>query len=178
MSNKSNNINVRLANQADAETLAHIGVATFIDSYTEDIEGAAMVAHCTAQHSKAVYEAYLSNPESTCWIAEYTPTGAPIGYAVNCPPDLPIPLQRGDVELKRIYAMSRFHGAGIGLALMKAAVEQARSAGAARLLLGTYEENHRAMAFYAKHGFKTIGSRAFNVGGKIYDDIVMAVTLT
>ncbi|MEM7662610.1 MAG: GNAT family N-acetyltransferase [Pseudomonadota bacterium] len=169
---------IRIATEADAEALSHIGVATFIDSYTADLDGAAMVAHCTRQHSRSVYETYLADPASTCWLAEYTPTGAPIGYAVNCPPDLPIDPQPGDLELKRIYAMSRFHGSGIGRTLMIAAIEQAKSVGAPRLLLGTYEENFRAIAFYTKHGFETIGKRAFDVGGKIYDDIVMAKTLS
>jgi len=170
-------LTLRLAGKADAEALAHIGVATFVESYTADIEGSAMVTHCTHQHSKAVYEAYLDDPRSMCWIAEYKPTGAPIGYAVNCPPDLPIDLLPGDLELKRIYALSRFHGTGIGKAMLNAAIDQARGIGAPRLLLGTYEENFRAMAFYAKYGFEKVGTRAFNVGGKVYDDIVMALTL-
>ncbi|MEO0882224.1 MAG: GNAT family N-acetyltransferase [Pseudomonadota bacterium] len=178
MSDVQEKLGIRLAKKTDAEALAHIGVATFVESYTEVIEGPAMVAHCTHQHSEDIYKTYLNDPASTCWLAEYTPTGAPIGYAINCPPDLPIDLQPGDVELKRIYAMSRFHGSGIGRALMMAAIDQAKSAGAPRLLLGTYEENFRAMAFYAKHGFETVGRRAFNVGGKVYDDIVMALTLS
>ncbi|MEM9667461.1 MAG: N-acetyltransferase [Pseudomonadota bacterium] len=178
MFDADNDLIVRRASEEDAEALAHIGVATFIESYTEDIEGPAMVAHCTNQHSREVYEQYLADPRGACWIAEYQPTGAPIGYAVNCKPDLPIELDASDLELKRIYALSRTHGTGIGQALMQAAINQARHVGARRLLLGTYEENYRAMTFYRKHGFEKVGERAFNVGGKIYDDIIMALTLT
>lgn len=167
-------ITLRRAQADDAERLAHIGVATFIDSYTYDIDGAAMVAHCTRQHSRAIYEAYLADPAVSVWLAEYTKTGAPVGYAVNCTPDLPIALEPGDIELKRIYVLHRFHGTGTGPRLMEAAVEDARQRGAPRLLLGTYEDNHRAIAFYKKNGFAHAGTRQFQVGDTVYDDIVLA----
>lgn len=164
---------IRRAGASDAEALSHIGAATFLESYTEIIDGPDMIAHCTRQHSRAVYGAYLADPSAAVWIAEFTATGAPVGYAVNCPPDLPIALQDGDVELKRIYAFSRFHGAGIGQALMLAAIDNVRGRGAPRLLLGTYQDNHRAVAFYTRHGFSLIGTRQFQVGSKLFDDIVM-----
>jgi len=169
---------IRPAGPDDAERLAHIGVATFIDSYTYDIDGAAMVAHCTRQHSAEVYAGWLASPAASAWLAEYVTTGAPIGYAVNCPPDLPVPSQPGDIELKRIYVLSRFHGSGTGEALLAAALEDARQRGAPRLLLGTYQDNHRAVAFYEKHGFTLAGTRRFEVGDALYDDIVMARQLS
>jgi ribosomal protein S18 acetylase RimI-like enzyme len=48
---------------------------------------------------------------------------------------------------------------------------------APRLLLGTYEENRRAIAFYAREGYAQIGTRQFQVGDKLFDDIVMGKTL-
>jgi diamine N-acetyltransferase len=167
----------RRADPADGERLAHIGVATFIESYTFDIPGDAMVAHCTAQHARSVYDAYLADPAAAIWIAEYSGTGAPIGYAVNCPPDLPVPPEPGDVELKRLYVLSRFHGSGAGPALLDAATGHARTRGARRLLLGTYQDNHRAVAFYTKQGFELIGTRKFQVGDMLFDDIVLAKRL-
>ncbi len=168
---------IRRAGASDAEALSHIGAATFLESYTEIIDGPDMITHCTRQHSRAVYDTYLADPSAAVWIAEFTATGAPVGYAVNCAPDLPITLQDGDVELKRIYAFSRFHGAGIGQALMLASIDDARLRGAPRLLLGTYQDNHRAVAFYKRHGFTLAGTRQFQVGTKLFDDIVMARTL-
>ena len=169
--------NIRHAKFEDAETLGHIGVATFVESYTSDIEGPAMIAHCTREHSRQVYETYLQRDRTGCWLAEHEETRAPIGYALNCTPDLPIETTDNDIELKRIYVLSTYQGAGVAAALLEAASTHARTQNAKRLLLGTYEENHRAMAFYTKHGFATVGTRKFNVGGKIYDDIIMAKVL-
>ncbi len=165
---------LRPASPADAERLGHIGVATFIESYTADIPGDAMVAHCTREHSRAMYEHYLSGAAARAWLAEHAGTGAPIGYALLCRPDLPVPVGPGDLELKRLYVLSRFHGSGAGPALMHAAIEAAREAGAPRVLLGTYEANRRAVAFYRREGFRQVGTRQFDVGGRLFDDIVMA----
>ncbi len=170
-------ITIRRAVASDIDRLAHIGAATFLESYVELIEGNAMISHCIHQHSAGHYAKYLADPACSVWLAEYTATGAPVGYAVNCPPDLPIPLQPGDVELKRIYVLSRFHGSGTGPRLIDVAIEDAIARKAPRLLLGTYEDNHRAIAFYRKKGFALAGTRQFQVGDKVFDDIVLAKPL-
>jgi ribosomal protein S18 acetylase RimI-like enzyme len=61
---------------------------------------------------------------------------------------------------------------------MSAAVEAARAAGAPRLLLGVYGGNARALAFYARQGFTEAGTRRFQVGANLYDDLVLARPLT
>ncbi len=168
---------IRPATIADAVTLGHIGVATFVESYTDEIEGPAMMVHCSGQHAAATYHAYLSAPNTGCWLAEHAQTTAPIGYALNCTPELPIETDETDIELKRIYVLSKCHGQGVAPALMEAAITHARDIKARRLLLGTYKDNHRARAFYAKYGFITIGTRKFNIGGNLYNDVLLAKNL-
>ena len=38
-----------------------------------------------------------------------------------------------------------------------------------------YQGNERALAFYERMGFDKIGTRQFDVGGRIYDDWVLAL---
>lgn len=168
---------IRACGPEDARALSQIGAATFLESFVEVIDGKAIINHCEEQHSAEVYAEYLSKPRARAWMAEYSETGVPIGYGLNCDPDLPVDQMPGDIELKRIYVFSRFHATGAGTALMNAQIEHARERGAPRLLLGTYEGNGRAIAFYKKHGFETIGTRKFCVGGAYYDDLVMAKIL-
>jgi ribosomal protein S18 acetylase RimI-like enzyme len=82
-----------------------------------------------------------------------------------------------DLELKRIYLLSRYHGGGTGKHLLAQAIEHAQSQRAARLLLGVYSGNTAAMAFYRRQGFSNLAERKFNVGGKDYDDHVMSLAL-
>jgi ribosomal protein S18 acetylase RimI-like enzyme len=96
---------------------------------------------------------------------------------VIAPPQLPLPDTSGDVELKRIYLLSKFQGCGIGKRLVMAAITHSVSVFAKRLLLGVYACNHSAIAFYERTGFEQLGARKFNVGGKDYDDNIMGLSL-
>jgi diamine N-acetyltransferase len=167
------NWRVRPAELVDADALALIGAATFLDSFSGTLAGQAIVAHCRVAHAQETYEAYFEHG-ARAWLAEAKPGDAPIGYALLTEPDLP-GAEPGDIELKRIYSLARYHGSGVGPALMAAAVSAA--SGANRLLLGVYAANARALAFYRKHGFVEIGTRQFNVGGALYDDVVLARAL-
>lgn len=168
---------LRPAGPDDAEALALVGAATFLESFAGVIDGAGLVAHCAKQHSAETYRAYLAKG-AQAWLAEIEPGGAPVGYAMLCDPEIEH-AQPGDLELKRIYLLSRFQGSTISAALMQAVTAAAKGAaqGAGRLLLGVKYDNHRALSFYAKNGFETIGTRRFDVGGKTYDDFVLARAL-
>lgn len=161
---------LRPARPDDADALALVGAATFLESFAGLIDGAGLVAHCAKQHSADAYRAYFAKG-AKAWLAEIEPGGAPVGYALLCEPEIEH-AQPGDIELKRIYLLSRFQGSPIASSLMQAVIAEA--AGATRLLLGVKDDNHRAFSFYAKHGFETIGTRCFDVGGKTYDDFVLA----
>ncbi|MBB6427669.1 GNAT family N-acetyltransferase [Sphingopyxis sp. JAI128] len=161
---------VREAGADDAPALALIGAATFLETFAAILDGDAIVAHCATQHRDAAYRACLADG-GRAWIAEAQPGGAPVGYALLAKPDLDA-ARDGDIELKRIYSLSRFHGSGLGAALMRQALDGA--SGYNRLLLGVYVRNDRAIAFYRKQGFVDLATRRFNVGGKFYDDLVLA----
>jgi len=165
---------VREASDADAEALALIGAATFLETFAGILPGPAIVTHCARQHANETYRKYLT-AGARAWLAEAQPGGAPIGYAMLTPPDLP-GMRDGDGELKRIYALSRFHGSGLGASLMQAVIN-AGTPVFDRLLLGVYKYNARAIAFYTRNGFDQIAERQFDVGGTLCEDIVLAKPL-
>lgn len=165
---------LRTAGPQDAERLSLIGQATFLESFADILPGDDIVLHCRRQHAEADYRQRLASEGHALWLAELR-KGAPIGYAVLSPPDLPtVEAAEGDVELKRIYVLSRFHGTGVARALMAAAVEKTQQMKGRRLLLGVYGRNGRAIRFYQKNGMTIIGTRQFQVGENRYDDVVMA----
>lgn len=164
------NWTVRQAGAGDESALALVGCSTFLETFAGVLAGNAIIEHCTRTNSAEAYARYLQQG-SRAWLAEMTPGAAPVGFALMTAPDLP-GARDSDIELKRIYALSRFHGSGIGAALMRAAIDAAQ--GFERLLLGVYAGNQRAIAFYRKNGFEPIAERKFDVGGTLYDDIVLA----
>ena len=169
---------VRMCTADDAPRLALVGAATLLDAYAGFLPGDALVLHAAKHHHPAAYEAELARPHSRAWLAEVEPAAAPVGYAMLTAPELPEELVGpGDLELRRIYVLSRFHGAGVARELMEAAMAAAREQDAPHLLLGLHPENRRAMAFYRKHGFKQIGTRRFHLGQTPFEDPVMRLLL-
>ena len=157
-----------------ASTLALIGAATFLEAFAGKLDGASIIAHCHKQHAAEVYRKYLSHPETRAALALVEPGEAPVGYSLLTAPDLPLgDLNADDIELKRIYLLSRFQGNGRGNLLMEAALHAARAMGKQRILLGVYAKNAKALAFYRKHGFVQVGTRTFQVGASVFHDLVL-----
>lgn len=161
------------AGPADAAALSLVAGATFLEAFAGILDGPDIVAHVMRNSSVAAFEAYLAEG-AIATLAEAEAGGAPIGYSLLTTPDLPVGPEAGDVELKRIYALSPTHGTGLGPALMTRAIEDARARGCRRLLLGVYGRNKRAQRFYEKQGFTVAGTRRFRVGATWHDDLIYA----
>lgn len=168
---------IRPALVGDACALATVAAATFVETYAGIVDGKDIVFHCQTTHAAGSYERLLGDPSRRLFLAEIEEGKAPIGFMLMGPPDLPVETGPGDIELTRIYALHRFHGGGLGQALMDTAIATAREAGADRLVLAVYSRNSRALAFYGRNGFKQIGTRVFHVGDNGYDDFVLAKAL-
>lgn len=165
---------IRRAGVADAEALALVGRATFLETYAGQLPAADILAHCARQHAPELYAEWLASPDHRLWVVEAQEGAAPVGYAVLSPPDLPVPTSKDDVEIKRIYLLHRFQGQGLGAGLMRASLEGARAAGFSRVLLGVFGRNEAAMGFYRRQGFILAGERKFQVGASVHDDFVFA----
>jgi ribosomal protein S18 acetylase RimI-like enzyme len=184
-------VRLRRATLDDAPALALVGSATFLEAFTWMLPGADIIAHCAKNHTAEAYRAALAQPRTRITLAETAASGAPVGYAMLAVPDLPsFDVQPGDIELKRIYLLSRFrsrHTAPVlnsagqpipnlsaGQALMNAAIADAQSMGCHRLLLGTNADNQRAISFYRRNDFADAGKRTFQVGSQCCCDLIMA----
>ena len=191
-------VTLRRASSDDADALALVGAATFLEAFTWMLPGADILAHAARHHTAEAYRSYLAHPDTRITLAEAAPGGAPVGYAMITAPELPtFAVQPTDIELKRIYLFSRFRSAATpvltysaelrqlepipglraGQALMDAAVADARALGRTRLLLGTHAGNLQAITFYRKNGFVEAGTRTFQVGSQVCCDLIFAKDL-
>ena len=178
MENSDLDVLIRPCGPEDAFALALVGAATFLEAFAGFIPGEAILAHSRKNHIVSAYEGYFARAETRGWLVEVEPGGAPVGYALLTAPDFPEGLAHpGDLELRRIYLFTRFHGSGAGRRMMELAIAGAREQGAKRLLLGVHPENRRALAFYKKTGFVPIGKRIFQVGQSLFEDPVLALEL-
>ncbi|HEX7731960.1 MAG TPA: GNAT family N-acetyltransferase [Rhodanobacter sp.] len=171
-------IQVRTCAPGDESALALIGQATFLETFAGVLAGRDIISHCIKAHSVELYRGWLASADRRLWLAEVSPGSAPIGFMATGPAELPLPdASMKDLEIKRIYILGKFQGGGLGKELVMEAVADARARKAERLLLGVYAHNDAAIGFYARMGFRKLGTRKFSVGGRYYDDIIMGLSL-
>jgi len=152
-----------MAQQIWIETFAHGVSAENAETYLADAYGPTGKLIADLQSGAARFRLALAGDRV-------------VGYAKINPPWLP-DAEPGAMQLSQIYVAGDQHGAGVGKVLLDWAVETARAAGASALLLTVWEENHRAAAFYRKHGFEHVGDYAFAVGSQIDTDHIMRLAL-
>lgn len=66
-------------------------------------------------------------------------------------------VKRDYLHISTLIVAADFHGQGVAQRLMDTAVAFAREHGLSQLRLNVYEFNQRAIAFYEKEGFTTLG---------------------
>ena len=165
-------VTIRRANTDDAGMLAELGARTFRDTFAADNSPDDMAAYLASSFNVARQMAELADPNSTFFIAEVG--GVAAGYAM---------LRAGEaekgvegfkpVELVRLYVSGEWLGRGVGEALMRACVDEARRAGHETIWLGVWERNGRAQAFYRKWNFRAVGEHVFQLGSDTQTDILM-----
>ncbi len=112
----------------------------------------------------------LSSSEAIVLLAE---DGGRLVGAVN------VPVGRGRADLG-MFVTRDHRGVGVGSALVEAALDWARAAGAHKVSLGVWPHNHAARGLYAKYGFVTEGTRrrhAHRRNGQLWDVVAMGLVL-
>ena len=165
-------VTIRGANIADANLLAELGGRTFHETFSPDNTSEDMNAYLASSFSLAHQSAELADPASTFLIAEVS--GIAAGYA-KLHAGEPAAGIEGDnpIELVRLYVAREWLGRGVGEELMRACVDEARSAGYKTIWLGVWERNARAQAFYRKWDFRAVGEHIFQLGSDPQRDILM-----
>lgn len=76
-------------------------------------------------------------------------------------------------EIERFYLFREFHGQGMAQALMDHILEVLEQHSVEWVYLGVDVNNHRAIRFYEKYGFRQYGHKPFPVGSVIDMDQLM-----
>lgn len=154
---------IRRATSDDAQALAELGTATFIESFGQLYVPRDLQAFLDESHTVAAYAKVLANPDYALWIAERD--GRAIGYAQAGSCGLPhADVKPEDGELKRLYLLRSEQNGGAGRALMDAAMAWLLRDGPRTLWLSVWSENLGAQRFYARYGFGFVAEYEFIVG--------------
>ncbi|WP_241978124.1 GNAT family N-acetyltransferase [Cryobacterium sp. TMT2-42-4] len=179
-------IEIRTAMATDAAALAELAVATFALACPPHTSAEAIAAFLRDVLAEGNFDAYLADPDRLILVAEVAgeageagEAGVMLGYTMLVfaePADddaRAAATIRPTAELSKCYLRAETHGRGVAAALMNATLDAARARGAAGSWLGVNQENARAIRFYEKNGFVTVGEKRFLVGERYEDDFVL-----
>ncbi len=167
-------VQLRRATQQDAAVVAQLGRITFAETfgYLFAEHGADLAAYLDRTFGLAKIEASLGKPMNLWWLA--TADGLPVAYAKLKYPSPSALLSEPDAaQLQKIYVLRDFMGKGIGVPLLDAALEQAARLGAPVVWLTVLRQNERAIGFYIRHQFTTVGPESYTIGTQTFSFNVM-----
>jgi len=167
-------IHYRDAGPEDAGILAEIGRRTFVETFGT-LYSPENLATFLENHSPESWRGELADPRFSVRLAEAG--GEAVGYAKVGPFAFPVEAAGPAVELRQIYVLAPWQGAGIAAALMDWAFDEARRRGAEELYLSVFVDNHRARKFYDRYGFEYVGDYEFMVGDQADHDMIMRFKL-
>jgi diamine N-acetyltransferase len=157
---------------ADAEELAEIARATFLDTYSADTSPDDMRAFLRDAYRPQTIRAELETPGSRFFIARAGDAAA--GYLkLNTGDAQNERLEGVGLEIEAVYVHRRYQGLGIGSMLLEHARAEAKAIGADHVWLGVWELNRPAIRFYERKGFVEVGSHPFRFGSVEHHDLIM-----
>ena len=159
----------RRGSPPDAQGIAALATLVFLDTYASTGIRADLAREVFSQYSASAFAQRLEDERTTFLLVEAA------GYLVafvevmgNSP--YPAAGSRARTEVVRLYVHPRFHRQGLGSKLLRAAE---RLAGAQGVWLAVWAENALALAFYARLGYKVVGTREHVIEGKGYQNHVL-----
>ncbi|MGZ8796978.1 MAG: N-acetyltransferase family protein [Thermoanaerobaculia bacterium] len=167
---------IRRAVPADAANLAALGARTFEEAFAEQNRPEDMSAYLAKTYSEPLQRLEIEDPDVVTLLVEES--GRLIAFAQMRRGPLPQCVSDATaMEIARFYVDRPWHGRGIAQALMDASLDVSASLGATNIWLGVWEKNTRAIAFYAKCGFRDVGSTPFLLGNDLQTDRIMILRL-
>jgi ribosomal protein S18 acetylase RimI-like enzyme len=168
---------IRPAVPDDAALLADLGARTFRETFEGICSPADLAQFLADTYSEAKQRAELVDLARPAWVLEVE--GIPSGFLqLRLGHREPCVTGQRPVELQRIYLLRSDQGGGRGAALMRLAQEEARAWGGDVLWLGVWENNAKALAFYARSGFREVGDHVFRIGQQVDRDLILALDLS
>ena len=168
----TSDLTLRPATLDDAPALGRFAEHVFRDTFGPHNRPEDMDAYCGTAFSLDAQRRELADADLHTVLA--IAHDAIAGYAqLRAGPPPPCVTGPRPIELKRLYVERRWHGHGVAQTLMTHASELAQHHGAQTLYLSVWQHNHRAIAFYAKHGFERVGVAPFRLGADLQFDPIM-----
>jgi ribosomal protein S18 acetylase RimI-like enzyme len=161
---------IRIARRGDAAPLAAFARRTYTEAFGSSFLPSDLAAHL--ERTLSLHEVARFIEDDVVLLAARH--DALIGFVqfgvARTAPDI---IANDAQELRRLYVDSPFQNRGVGADLMRSALSHPRMPSASPLYLEVWEHNHGAQRFYARFGFKVVGTRRFSVDSSDGHELLM-----
>lgn len=172
-------MHIRTALPAEAQELALLGERLWRETYTGLIPESNLNLHLAKTFGPEQQAAELSDPANAMLLLEAH--GSTQGYALLRDHGPEFEQTRCSfarpMEVVRFYVDKTEHGTGAAQQLMAAVLAHAVASGHDGVWLQVWEQNPRAIRFYAKVGFQDVGDATFRIGEQVDRDRLLVYTL-
>lgn len=170
---------IRTALPTEAQELALLGERLWRETYAGLIPSSNLELHLAGTFGLVQQTGELVDPAN--WTLVVEAEGGLRGYALLRAhgPEVAtaaVPFER-PLEVARFYVDRTLHGRGAAQALMAEVLARAAAAGHDGVWLQVWEQNPRAIRFYAKAGFQDVGEATFRIGRQVDRDRVLTQRL-
>ena len=163
-------IRIRKAEIADLARLVRVARNFFDSAFSADNDPVVMADYMDKAFTEIQFLKEFEEPGSVFFLAEES--NRIVAYArIRSNPEVDHLLTGRHLELQRFYLDPAVHGTGLADRLMQECLLHA--AGVDWLWLGVWENNVRAVRFYARHGFEKFGTHTFRMGAEDQMDWLM-----
>ena len=167
---------IRKLDITDLENLQKISITTFRETFEEVNSEKDMQKYLDENLNLERLKSELENPDSEFYFIENKNKN--LGYLkLNFGNAQTENFKKNYLEIERIYILKDFLGQKIGKILLNKAIEIGKKKKLEFLWLGVWEENHRAIKFYEKNGFKVFGKHKFVLGKDVQTDLLMKLNI-
>lgn len=160
---------IRTALLSDAEAISSVAAQTFslaCPAGTPDIE---LQKYIDESLTPSCFKEALSDANFDVRVMDEMGTVIGFSLVTLAPEALNLPLADGVPELTRCYVLPTHHGTGAAQYLLSATLAELHT----RVRLTVNDQNTRAIRFYSRNGFSTVGETSFQCGDDIHRDLVM-----
>ena len=169
-------IDIKRAYLEDLITIQKISITSFTETFSEINTPENMEKYVQENFNTTQLTLEINNPDSPFYIA-YS-DNEPVGYLkLNLGNAQTETVKDETIEIQRIYVLKAFHGKKLGQLLLDQAIKVAQEKDADYIWLGVWEENLRALQFYAKNGFATFDKHIFILGNDQQTDLLMKLQI-
>jgi ribosomal protein S18 acetylase RimI-like enzyme len=168
---------IRIAEINDAEIISSLGKQTFFEAHENASPKEELETYLNEKLSVEEFTKQLQANDNIFHLLFVNDILAGYSKIIYNTPPPQLPEIKDACKLERIYFSQKFHGKKLGLKLFNYNLNLCLQNNQSGIWLTVWTENNRAIAFYEKHGFKTIGEIMFKVGNTYNPNLVMWLEL-